>query len=73
MVNLHNSQIVSTSFNNSSWRGEKFLIKNPPTNLAKKDVEIRIYRDKTSKVLFAGRELQLEKVHKPSLFNLNAA
>lgn len=56
-----------------SWRGEKFLIKNPPTYLAKKDVEIRIYKDKTSKVLFAGRELQLEKVHKPSIYNLNAA
>jgi len=56
-----------------SWRGEKFVIKDPPTNLSKKDVEIRCYKDKTTKVLFAGRELQLEKVHKPSQYNLNAA
>jgi len=56
-----------------SWRGERFIIKKPPTNLAKQDVEIRCYKDKTSKVLFAGRELQLEKVHKPSIYNLNAA
>ena len=56
-----------------SWHGERFVIKNPPTNLTKQDIEIRCYRDKTSKVLFAGRELQLEKVHKHSICNLNAA
>ncbi len=56
-----------------SWLGEKFLIKNPPTNLCKKDVEIRFYKDKTSKVFFAGRVLELEKVRKNSPYQLNAA
>ena len=31
-----------------SWRGERFVIKNPPTNLAKQDIEIRCYRDKVA-------------------------
>lgn len=56
-----------------SWKGEKYLIKNPPMNLAKKDVEIRFYKDKTSKVYYAGRALQLEKVHRPSRCGLLAA
>jgi transposase len=56
-----------------SWKGEKFLIKNPPFNLTKKDVEIRFYKNKTSKVFFAGRVLELEKVHKHSPYQLNAA
>ncbi len=56
-----------------SWRGEKYLIKNPPMNLAKKDIEIRFYKDKTSNVYYAGRALQLEKVHRPSKCELLAA
>lgn len=56
-----------------SWKGEKYLIKTPPMNLAKKDIEIRFYKNKTSKIYYAGRALQLEKVHRPTRQGLLAA
>lgn len=56
-----------------SWRGDKYLIKNPPTKLAKQDIEIRFYKDKSSKIFFAGRELHLEKVQQPSRYIRDAA